>query len=855
MRFPTAYALLVVGPLAFYAPGCASTHLAGPDGEAGLTVPGSGSQIAQVDVSTQHLMELGKEYEQVGRIRDAQQVYDLVLDSDSQHAEARLRRDMLETRAQLNRELSASQLPDRSAGQTDEPPVLSATMAPKLLSPETSDFVLMQASFETADEADSSEVSQVDHVVAAPVHGPGTFQVANDIDPEADGVKQVSWWNKLNPFAKKDPPPKRPAPTPRSASGEIAAHEASMARQADEEREKIRRREILAAVGDPRVTERASRIAARKGIPLPPDTQQRLQQQVLSNRLGTTQQPTPQYQQPTTQSRTQTASPTSPGNQHLQPLGNGLSETDTMFPTFDNIAPEPRSSNGFEILPLEQPKPEQSPLAINDDPLAEWNLFDDVPAPRSQQTPTVPVVQPKASDDFWELEPHKPAAVVEPTISLDAVAPVEQEPIWNLSGNEKPQPVEPPSVRHPLVQPKPTLDLLPPRETPIAGDVIAPQTASSTKTFRSGLFDEEVTGPLSTSPIRPETDETRRTPNIAIEPIAPEVTPSRSPRLPARPDVQDSRIKPLPPRSAVVDQETVPLPELDPLLDISLSDSQTSTAPITPIDDVERRSPDYQSIPTETPAVVDTVADVPQLWSGPTLTSYCRNLAPKLRPIIERLDYPSIEVRKQGLADLAILGPDAMSAIPAVEVLIDDVPIVAAHAAWTLLQIDGDQQTTAHVMQQLVQEPDEEVVQFAAYALGSIGPHARSATPQLRIARERYSGITRLHIAEALTRIDAFDEGSVDILIDSLHDRERQHRWLAAIALGQVSTRHATRVVPALTSALRDTDAQVRSAAALSVGRFGPAARSAVNELQSRAALDAPEVREAARTSLACIPH
>lgn len=240
-------------------------------------------------------------------------------------------------------------------------------------------------------------------------------------------------------------------------------------------------------------------------------------------------------------------------------------------------------------------------------------------------------------------------------------------------------------------------------------------------------------------------------------------------------------------------------------------------------------------------------------WTSQSLRDVCGPLPADLDALVRQLDIPEAGVRKAVLADLAELGSKARPAVPAVRVLLDDSPLVAAHAAWTLWQIEANETQTVDDLVRLLQTGDPDTVQFTAYALGTLGPKALSAAPTLRAERERFSGATRVHVAEALTRIDAFDQASVEVLMYGLQHPETHVRWLSALSLGEVQVRYSDLVVPSLISALQDSDAEVRSAAALSIGGFGRAAQTAVPELQSRATLDAPSVREAAQTALACI--
>jgi HEAT repeat protein len=57
----------------------------------------------------------------------------------------------------------------------------------------------------------------------------------------------------------------------------------------------------------------------------------------------------------------------------------------------------------------------------------------------------------------------------------------------------------------------------------------------------------------------------------------------------------------------------------------------------------------------------------------------------------------------------------------------------------------------------------------------------------------------------------------------------------------------------ALTNALHDRDAEVRAAAALSLGAFGEPSESTIAQLEFVATSDEEQVRQAAATALECI--
>ncbi|MCA9053092.1 MAG: hypothetical protein KDA75_04610, partial [Planctomycetaceae bacterium] len=70
-------------------------------------------------------------------------------------------------------------------------------------------------------------------------------------------------------------------------------------------------------------------------------------------------------------------------------------------------------------------------------------------------------------------------------------------------------------------------------------------------------------------------------------------------------------------------------------------------------------------------------------WTSQSLRDACGQLPADLEALVLQLDIPEAGVRKAVLADLANLGAKARPALPAVRVLLDDSPLVAAHAAWT----------------------------------------------------------------------------------------------------------------------------------------------------------------------------
>jgi len=94
---------------------------------------------------------------------------------------------------------------------------------------------------------------------------------------------------------------------------------------------------------------------------------------------------------------------------------------------------------------------------------------------------------------------------------------------------------------------------------------------------------------------------------------------------------------------------------------------------------------------------------------------------------------------------------------------------------------------------------DPQTASLAIRALGALGPTARDAAPAL---------------------------------IDYVKNGDTRSRPDAATALAKVGGPGLTEVVPTLTQALNDRDADVRHAAVRALGALGPAARSALPALK-----------------------
>jgi len=206
--------------------------------------------------------------------------------------------------------------------------------------------------------------------------------------------------------------------------------------------------------------------------------------------------------------------------------------------------------------------------------------------------------------------------------------------------------------------------------------------------------------------------------------------------------------------------------------------------------------------------------------------------------LIELLSHENAQVRSEAARALARIGPEARVAVPVlIKRLLDEDLAVGVESAVALYAIAGWMDLYVPVLSnglkvephyvanaiirigpaakpvvpaliELIQETDDEVDRYwAATALGHIGPEAKAAVPILADIMKTKDRGTPDNVGHVLSLIG---RPAVPMLIETLSHSDPDLRSSAALALGKMG-READDAVPALIEALKDEDEDVRA--------------------------------------------
>ncbi|MBT4864189.1 MAG: hypothetical protein HON53_03585 [Planctomycetaceae bacterium] len=190
----------------------------------------------------------------------------------------------------------------------------------------------------------------------------------------------------------------------------------------------------------------------------------------------------------------------------------------------------------------------------------------------------------------------------------------------------------------------------------------------------------------------------------------------------------------------------------------------------------------------------------------------------KLMRLVRLMQSDNAAERKDGTARLAWLGADARPVLPLIERrLNDESAVVRATAAWAVWEVGQRSSTAIKTLVPLLDEKDENLATLAAYVLGSMKTHAQPALGALRREMAASDGMLRLHLAEAIAKVDPTDKEAINVLTAALDDGNPDVRSQAAFALSVTDVQQVARVIPHLAFRLEDDEEVVRTAARLTL--------------------------------------
>jgi HEAT repeat protein len=175
---------------------------------------------------------------------------------------------------------------------------------------------------------------------------------------------------------------------------------------------------------------------------------------------------------------------------------------------------------------------------------------------------------------------------------------------------------------------------------------------------------------------------------------------------------------------------------------------------------------------------------------------------------------------------LGTLGPEAAPALPELHKILEkksEHEYVRGMAAWAIGQIGPAAETEIPLLTETMHSRGHLAVRRSSVeALGNFKAAAKPAVPELVKMLADDDEVTRVNAAVALWKIEQHPK-ALPALLEMLRHGKPPEPYHAAVALGQMESEAAT-VAPALLEALQDPDADVRRAAARSLGQLGRAA-------------------------------
>ncbi|HEV3262006.1 MAG TPA: HEAT repeat domain-containing protein [Gemmataceae bacterium] len=203
--------------------------------------------------------------------------------------------------------------------------------------------------------------------------------------------------------------------------------------------------------------------------------------------------------------------------------------------------------------------------------------------------------------------------------------------------------------------------------------------------------------------------------------------------------------------------------------------------------------------------------------------------------LVKALENPEAKIRAKAAAALGAKGPDAKLALRSlVKVVKTDTDDLARRQALEALdKIGRPDNADLSFLRDYLRDQNTDLRGFAASALGKLGPDARGAAPDILPLMADRAASVRQQAARTLGKVGADSKEKVfDALREALKDSDRDVRLAAAEAICTIEDLSVSDV-PLLVQILKHQDQQARTFAARGLARLGRGAKAALPDLMA----------------------
>jgi len=189
-----------------------------------------------------------------------------------------------------------------------------------------------------------------------------------------------------------------------------------------------------------------------------------------------------------------------------------------------------------------------------------------------------------------------------------------------------------------------------------------------------------------------------------------------------------------------------------------------------------------------------------------------------------------------GLADIVVMSPSEK----------------AAKGHQSLVPRPDDAGAVTLLVDAVTYTPDAESA-LAAYMLGTRTTGQDMVMASLGEQLGVRKGFARVHVAEAMLRLDGNHAVATDALIELVSSSEKDVRMMAALAMQSAAATQRDRCIQVLILLLSDGDSELRAVAALALGGYGMSAKVAVPALMQLVRDENADAARAAGVALRCV--